>query len=319
MIAISTYATRSFLYALDDQAALVVAAWRYADSPAAQYILVTDMSDEAVSAAKRLREILPFRMWHLPLDVDENATGTHEQSSNVVIAAMQHEALSKARFIGADFLWSVEADILPNANTLQSLTDALRFDRGWYDVAMAGYPNHSFLGGYGTMQNQIAPNVYPNERKVSVDLAKRLKSKDLATRNKAQEDAKNCAPNGNIFERQAKGWKPRGWLEEAYPGVGRGAILPTSWFGMGCTLFSRKAMDLSNWTGYQGAGTQDLWLGWRCLHQHGLRFAVVPHALCSHLKRINGKMTLLHSYHETQGDSAGHLRCSKIDQSENPT
>lgn len=317
MIAIATYATKSFLYALEDQAALVVAALRYAEVNDATYIFVSDQSEEAKESAEKLTKAIPFAVHHIALELGDNATGKHEANSNMVIAVMQHSAMNYARTIDADYFWSVEADILPNGNTLQSLLDTLRFDRGYYDVAMAGYPNSSFLGGYGTPQNQIAPRVYADERETSKDLAARLKSKDKEVQSKAREELETCNEKGNIFERQSKGWRPRGWLEEAYPGVGRGAMLPTAWFGMGCTLFSRKALGLSNWTGYTGVGTQDLWLGWRCLHSHGLRFAVVPHALCSHLKRIDGKMTLLYSHHEANGDSAGHLRCSKIDQSQN--
>ena len=318
MIAIATYATKSFLYALEDQASLALAATRYAQLSCNEitYILVTDDSQEGREAAQMLKAMLPYHFVHRPIDVDENTTGKHKTESNITIAAMQHEALHQARLIDADLFWSVEADILPNANTLQCLMDTLAFDQGYYDVAMAAYPNASFLGGHGTPQNHITPNEYDDERKVSKDLAKRLKSSDKETREKAQKQLKESPVEGNIFARQAKGWRPRGWLETAYPGVGCGAMLPTNWFGMGCTLFSRRAMNLANWTGYQGAGTQDLWLGWRCLHQHGLRFAVVPHALASHLKPIDGKMTLMHAYHELDGAAKGHLRMSKIDQSQ---
>jgi hypothetical protein len=317
MIAIATYATKSFLYAIEDQSALVLAAARYAqlNDNELTYILVTDDSQEGRDAAESVKDTLPFAVIHCPIDVDENTTGKHNASGNITIAAMQHEAFHIARRIGAKFFWSVEADILPNANTLQCLMDALAFDRGFYDVAMAAYPNASFLGGHGTPRNHIAPNVYDDERKISKDLARRLKSKNKGVKEKAAAELKTAPADGNIFARQAKGWKPRGWLEEAYPGVGCGAMLPTDWFGMGCTLFSQRALQLANWTGYQGAGTQDLWLGWRCLHQHGLRFAVVPHALASHLKPVDGKMTLMHAYHELDGLTKGHLRMSKIDQS----
>jgi hypothetical protein len=318
MIAIATYATKSFLYAIEDQAALVLAATRYAQLSRDEltYILVTDNSQEGRDAAETIKSMLPYHFVHRPLDIDENTTGKHNTDGNITIAAMQHEALHEARLIDADLFWSVEADILPNANTLQCLMDTLAFDQGYYDVAMAAYPNASFLGGHGTARNNITPNVYDDERKVSKDLSRRLKSKNKETREKAEAELKEAPANGNIFARQAKGWRPRGWLEEAYPGVGCGAILPTDWIGMGCTLFSRRAMNLANFTGYQGAGTQDLWLGWRCLHQHGLRFAVVPHALASHLKPVNGKMTLMHAYHELDGPTKGHLRMSKIDQSQ---
>ena len=312
---ISTFATKSFCYALHDQARRVAACLAYAGIHGCntEYLFVSDGSQEALDALEKIKSELRFKVTHRIIDdLTDNNTGKHVAESNMVIARMQDEAFTYARRNDFTHHWTVEADILPNANALQSLIDTLTFDRGWYSVAMAAYPNSLFLGGKGSPQRHIYPNVYDDERKVSKSLQARLKSKNPETAKKAREELEKQPSTGNVFVRQAKGWRPRGWLEECYPGIGRGAIVPTDWFGFGCTLFDRRAIELANWTGYLGAGTQDLWLGWRCFYQHDLRFAVVPHALATHVKRIDGVMTMMHAYHEMSGDAVGHLRTSKV-------
>jgi len=100
-------------------------------------------------------------------------------------------------------------------------------------------------------------------------------------------------------------------LELAYPGIGRGAILPTDWVGLGCTLMSRAALALANFEGYALKGTQDLFLCWERWHPAGLRLAVVPHILCHHVKRDRNKpdeLIFWRAYHETAGEFIGHPR-----------
>lgn len=296
-IAVTTYATKSFLYALEEVAGLVLAAVQYAGITDWTWVIATDESEEAKAAHGRVARMLRgVDCRHIEvLGTTDNATGKHVTESNITIARLQAAAWHEARLMEADAVWSVEADVLPMGNTLQCLLDTLRFDRGWYDVSMAAYPNDAFLGGYGTPTNWILPSVYDDERE---------DKKEGETEGK---------PKGNVFELQSKGWRRRGWLESAHPGVGLGAILPSGWVGLGCTLISRRALSLANWVGYTGAGTQDLWLCWKCWHPAGVRMAVVPHAVCSHLKRRDGKMTLMHAYHEQAGECAGHLRMRKIE------
>ena len=102
-------------------------------------------------------------------------------------------------------------------------------------------------------------------------------------------------------------------MDAAYPGIGRGAILPTDWVGLGCTLMNRRALDLATFEGYSLKGTQDLFLCWNRWHPAGLRLAVIPHVLCHHVKRDKQdpeKLILWRAYHEPSGDFAGHLRVS---------
>jgi hypothetical protein len=326
MIAIATYATSAYCYAQAAQAPLIAAALRYArvDPASVMFIFVGDASKECKAAFgehdKRMKAMGVEKIERLILDVACNKNGKHGQDSNLVIARMQQAAFDAARCAGATLFWSVEADILPPANTLRSLMDTLTFDRGFYDVAMCTYPNERFLGGYGNPRNWIAPTVYPDERDVPEDLGVKLAARDERQRStepptedeikewqaldKAVED---CPPKGNVFARNAPGWRPRGWLEDAYPGIGLGGTVMTYWTGMGCTLLSEDALHVANFIGYDGGCTQDLWLCWRCWHPAAMRLAVVTHSVCSHVKLKDGKPVIHHATHELAGARAGHL------------
>lgn len=329
-LVVTTYATAGYVYALEAQAGLLVAALRYAgyEKGEALWLLACDGSREAAAAyAKAVkRQGGWMKVEKLTLKgCRESPDGKHARGSNLTIAGLQDLAFNRARELEADLAWSVEADILPEANTLRCLMDALMFDRGYYGVAMAGYPNDSFLGGYGTPSNWILPTVYEDERKAPVSLSlkraaleKRRAAKKALTEKEAQEyndllaEWRKLPAVGNVFELNAKGWRPRGWLEAAYPGVGLGAMLPTSWVGLGCTLLSARALDAAQFTGYEGNGTQDLWLCWKAWHPRGIRMTVVPHALCSHVKRREGeRLELLHSHHVMEGAAYGHLRMTR--------
>jgi len=120
---------------------------------------------------------------------------------------------------------------------------------------------------------------------------------------------KGCPPDGNIWEVTAKhGWRRRGWMDFAYPGIGKGAVVPSDWCGLGCTLLSKRALALAEFTGYTGGGTQDLFLCWQRWYPAGLRIAAVPHVVCDHIKRRGDKIEHLIAYHEHTGECRGHLR-----------
>lgn len=120
---------------------------------------------------------------------------------------------------------------------------------------------------------------------------------------------KKCAPDGNIWQVTAKhGWRRRGWLDFAYPGIGRGAVVPSDWCGLGCTLLSKKALAHADFTGYDGHGTQDLFLCWKRWYPASVRIACVPHIACDHVKRRGDKIEHLVAFHETDGEHRGHLR-----------
>ncbi len=132
--------------------------------------------------------------------------------------------------------------------------------------------------------------------------------------------AKNYPPDfgGNIFLVNGNyGWKPRGWLESAYPGIGRGAILPTDWVGLGCTLLNEKALSLATFDGYgpDFSGTQDLFLVSKRWRPNDLKMSVITHVLCDHVKyELNEdktrteKIKHYQAYHEPEGLQEGHLR-----------
>lgn len=124
---------------------------------------------------------------------------------------------------------------------------------------------------------------------------------------------KNYPPNGNIWEITAKyGWRKRGWFDFAYPGIGAGSIVPVDWCGMGCTLMNKRALAVADFIGYDGKGTQDLYLCYQRWKRHGMSIVAVPHVLCDHIKPggEDGE-TLIHhhAFHEMDPKYKGHIRC----------
>jgi hypothetical protein len=184
------------------------------------------------------------------------------------------------------------------------------------------YPNGLFLGGNGTPQHPIAEDFSEKERKLPPRLIRALEAcreklkaeptseKEGKRMGRLHERVKRCPPDGNVFEVTAKhGWRRRGWLDFAYPGIGRGSIVPSDWCGLGCTLLSAKALALATFEGYDGRGTQDLFLCWHRWHPAALRIACIPHCVADHVKRDkDGKIVHHRAYHETEGEYRGHLR-----------
>lgn len=348
MLAIGIYSTKSFAYALKAQAPLVVAALRYAglaDQPVRLYLAGDDSPEvragvDAYKAA--LKPLADARIEHLIVPVTERVGDTHNKDGNLTIAALQQAAMHAARAAGCAQFWRLESDMLPEPKTLACMRQVLDFDAPWYDIAMCTYPNTGFLGGRGNPWRWILPSVFPDERALSPKLAKAVKKRThdeqkLRKEGKAptaeqlegwtalDAEIEKCPPAGNVYALQQKRWRQRGWLDHAYPAIGRGAILPTDWVGTGCTLLSRRALDLANFVGYDGGGTQDLWLCWRCWQPAGLRLAVITHALASHVKRQRltvktaegeeerEKLVIHYARHELGGEFDGHLRVESKD------
>lgn len=111
---------------------------------------------------------------------------------------------------------------------------------------------------------------------------------------------------------QPKGFRRRGWMSAAYPGLGLGAVLPSDWCGFGCALMGRRALSLAQFDGYDGGGTEDLYVIWKRWHAAGLRLNVIPNAPCDHVIRdpaMKGKFILCRAYHEQRDpECVGHLR-----------
>jgi hypothetical protein len=337
VLAIATYATRSYFWCWPQfLRRIAAAAGHHAE---AHFILATDQSDEAKQAIEAARHELPegwrIQAITLPLD-DGGAEGKdYKVEAQMRIAALQGAAFAAARKIRATALWSVEADNLVPADALRVAEWALQMPQAdgsnFYDVAAVTYPNGLFLGGNGTPQNPIAEDFNEKERKLPPRLVRALelcrerlkdcKDKAVGEREgkrlgRLHERVKRCPPDGNVFEVNGKhGWRRRGWMDFAYPGIGKGAIVLSDWCGLGCTLMSAKALALAEFSGYDGRGTQDLFLCWHRWHPAGLRIACIPHTAADHVKR-KGKdapadapeYTHYRAYHETEGEYRGHLR-----------
>lgn len=336
MLAITTYCTKNYTFAITKQISMVVAALHYAGFDKCVFIMAGDNSLEvraAFSAYEKTLKGMGVTCERLVVpSLKDNGNNQHQKEGNLSIAAMQSAAWTRARELNADELWSLESDILPQPKVLRVMRGIVALD-DWYDVVMCTYPNDAFLGGHGSPQNWILPSVYDDERKLTPAVekkiaAKKAREKQLTEKKekptpkdiKAWEDLKKeiatMPPLGNVFALNARGWRRRGWFESAYPGIGLGAVLPTQWVGLGCTYMSKKALSMANFEGYEGGSTQDLWLSWRVWNANGIRMAVTSHAICSHVKRRRDKTgkvetVLLHARHDVGGESHGHLRVER--------
>lgn len=323
-IATVIVATKSYIDPLEVCLRRVKCAMDYASKDIEhRLIVVTDNESK-----KKLEKITEgFDRDILSIDLEES--GEHyKKDRQILIATLQSVGFDRARNWGCDLLWSVEADVLVPHNALSVSLDMLKFDSGYYDVAFVTYPSQgggSFLGGYGSYTNPIAEDFLPEERiipsklKILLDSCEeRLKDKDISRESlekehermrRIHERIKKCPPSGNVFELNAKQWRRRGWLDNSHVGTGRGAVIETDWTGLGCTLMSYKATSLAHFDGYDGGGTQDLYLNWRKWHPEGLRFCCITHTVCDHVVRDEKEgLVVLKSYHETEGETKGHLR-----------
>jgi hypothetical protein len=298
-------------------------------------IVSTDISDECEEKCRAIKARAEQAGWATHIiksaGVDDSREA-YKDDAQLIIARIQQKAFSLAREINADIFWSIESDVLVPPNALKVLLQTLEFDEGYYGVAMVTYPNGQFLGGRGNPRHQIAEDFKQDERIIPAELKKQIKKreekgKELADKKEKPSDSdlkeweeldkkiKACPPKGNIFELQAKGWKQRGWMDSAYPAIGRGAILSTDWVGLGCTIMNKKALSLATFEGYELKGTQDLFLCWNRWHPADIKMCVIPHILCSHVKRKvgeDGKRTdeieIHEAYHELEGEFIGHIR-----------
>jgi hypothetical protein len=340
-IAIATFATKRYAYAIPNFSRRIVASIQHARQKSGYLIFVTDKSELMQNLVKRfIIDELP-KGWTpiiLTLDIDDDKKLNYKNDAQLMIAQMQSYAFTEARKLNVDYLWSVEADVLVPYNALKVSKQILGFDDNYYDVVMCTYPSQgggSFLGGRGTYQHPIAEDYLPEERKIPEELKKKLEEREaqmddpdfkpneewFKERHNLNEEIKKHPPKDNIFKVIGdNGWRKRGWMDSAYPALGKGCILPTDWVGLGCTMLSRKALAMAHFDGYQGGGTQDLYLCWHHWNPKGLNMAVCTHVICDHVVRARGeevegkdsqnfgKFVHVQAYHEPEGDYAGHLR-----------
>lgn len=331
MTVTTIYATEHHAYALPQQAARTAACYCDAGIEEGEVIIVTDNSKTTKKGVKAYHEAMPAGIKVTHIQIENNTPLDFKYDNNpallLLIARLQHVAWTAARKLRPDYIWSLESDVMPPANALTCMIDCLRFDRSRvYDVAICTYGNQGFVGGRTVPGHWIAPDVYDDEREITDELkaeqvAREESIKLLNQENKQptedqvkvwrelDEKVKQCPQKGNVHTLNGIRYRRRGWLEAAYPGVGWGAFVPTDWVVLGCTLMSPIAFNSAHFEGYQGQGTQDLWIGNNCWQK--LKKAVIPHCLCHHIKRQKDdpqKIDVLFARHEQDGEFENHPR-----------
>lgn len=330
MIAITICATRSYVYAIIAQARRIQACIQNETNVAV--ILVGDDSPEIAKAKELYEQILPNGCSvTLLLGQYEDGHKNYKNAAQLVIAQMRSRAFDRARQLNVDLCWSLDSDVLPPPNALRCMKQMLEFDDGLYSISTCPYPSQGggdFLGGRGTPEHPILPDFYDDERSIPLVLKKKMKRHQdrlkelkgqpdkawLDEREKISEEVKKTAPIGNVFYCNSKKYRRRGWMSAAYPAIGQGAILPSDWCGFGCTLMNRRALSLAQFDGYDGAGTEDLYVVWKRWQPAGLRINVIPHCPCDHVIRDPNakdkkKFILCRAFHEYRDpECAGHLR-----------
>jgi hypothetical protein len=331
-------ATRLYSYAVRLQAHKIQAAISYLPRDTISKGLMVLVGDqEELGNLKTLYEsLLPgWEIRHIIAEVPDGLKN-YEQSAQRLIAQMRTAGFTASRAWGADYTLSMDSDVLPPPNSIQCMLDTLSWDQGYYSVAACPYPSQGggpFLGGFGSTENPIFPNFYPEELEVPERYLKykeRLEKQFESPPNAQwiEKSAKKLSwirkrldkhgPKGNVFLLNGKyGWKPRGWLDYAYPAIGKGSLVPVNWVGFGCTLINREALACTTFDGYLGHGTEDLFI---CYHKWlpaNLNIAVIPHCPCDHVIRQrsansknqeHGKYLHIQGYHESAGPMCGHLR-----------
>jgi hypothetical protein len=333
-LAITVCATKNYCYAMKTLArrvhACVIAASTYSFEEIT-VIISGDNSKECKDSVKYWETLFP-KTTHFNVLTEDESAKNYKEKAQLTIAKLREAAFTEARRLNVDFCWSLDSDTLPPPNSLRCMLNTLEFDNGYYQVSSCPYPNTEFLGGFGTYQNQIAEDFLPNERKLPDELKKEMEANDseLAQLIKDKKEPteeqrtkwaetnkkiKECPPDGNIWEVIAKhGWRKRGWLSNYAPAIGVGAFIPVSWVGFGCTLLNKEALYLSNFDGYEGRGTEDLWVIWNCWAPNGLKINTITHCAADHViatrKKGAEKNEYQHyiSYHEREGEYQGHLR-----------
>lgn len=333
-VAITVCATKSYTYAMAAQARRVLANIVAAKIEPGWMILVGDDSAELRRIKALYENILPegWKVWHAANPNFKEGGENYKSQAQLLIAAMRSEAFTLARKTGCEYCWSLDSDVLPPPNALRCSIDMLKFDNGYYSISTCPYPNTAFLGGFGTPQHPIAEDFLMSERTIPEELQKEWEANEAELKafvDKKEEPTKEarekwaetnkkiraCPPKGNIWEVISKhGWRRRGWLDNAYPAIGKGAVVPSDWCGFGCTLMNREALALADFEDYDGQGTEDLFVCWKRWYPAGLRLNVIPHCPCDHViwqkkKGGNEKEYVHHvAYHELEGEYRGHLR-----------
>lgn len=334
MLAIVICATKNYCYALFALAQRVAA--NIGQTPGLEpgsVILVGDGSEACKKAEKDFEQVLPLAWKVRVITMRLGEHTNYKADAQLTIAQMRTAGFALARRLGADQCWSLDSDVLPPANALRCMRTMLEFDGGYYGVSTCPYPSQGgsmFLGGRGAPQNPICPDVYDDEREAPKELKARMERNQerlvelkgagdeawQKERDAIHEALRKCPPSGNVWELNARQYRRRGWMDFAYPGIGLGAVLPSDWCGFGCTLMSSHALNLAYFDGYDGKGTEDLYIVWKRWHPNRVRLNVIPHCPCDHIvRKADGpdgvkREGYVHqaAYHERNGEMVGHLR-----------
>ena len=329
-LAVCLSATKSYLHAFKQCIQSITAAVSHYDT--GHFIYACDDSEECKAAAELIKCTLPEN-WKVHVITHKGLDDTavkYQKPSQIVLAKLQGSTFAKARQIKADLCFSVESDVLLTPDALRVLEWALDMPNAdgtpIYDISAGTYNNGLNLLGFGTPAHPIEEDFLPHERKLPRWLKKayetcegRLKSFSTITPRPMVEKEqkrlqrllikiKKCPPDGQIWQVTAKhGWRRRGWLDNAMPGCVAHSF-HSDWCGLGVTLMSKKALALADFNGYDGGGTQDLFLCWRKWYPAGLKINGVPHIFCDHVKRNGDKIEHRIAYRETEGEYRGHMR-----------
>lgn len=329
-LAITVCSTRDYCYALRAQSVRVAAAVGH--EPEGVVIMVGDDSAEFRNGVEDYKTAMPTGWEVLTIQVpSENGLKNYKVPAQLLIARMRSIAFTAARQRRVNQCWSLDSDVLPPANALLCSQQMLEFDSGYYAVAACPYPSQggtAYLCGRGDHRNPIFQDFLEEEREIPEELKKELE--ELNVKGKAFHDdkkqpdaawhkqyaeltekARHCPPKGNIFEMNAKGWRRRGWFDNAYPAIGIGAVVPSDWCGFGCTLMSERALAVADFSGYDGRGTEDLYINFKRWARVGHRIAAIAHCPCDHVIRDTEAPSgykLQQAHHEMDGECIGHLR-----------
>lgn len=333
-LVVGTCATERYKYALPSFGRRLFASIYESGIKEGHIIFVGDKSEPIENSYTSYIENLLPDGWTselIKLDIDDAGLKNYKEDAQFLIAKMQSCLFQRARQLNADYFISLESDVLIASNSIRVCLDSLKYDNGYYDVCMCTYPSQgggSYLGGFGSHTNHIEEDHLLEERDVPEKVLEKYKKlqervnklnkkddKLLEQWKKISNEVKSYPPKENIFTLNGKQWRRRGWMEYAYPGIGKGALLPTDWVGLGCTMLSSKALALAHFDGYQGKGTQDLYVGWNFWKPNDIKMCVSTHSICDHVIRgrdgddqVWDKFTHVRAYHEPEGEYKGHLR-----------
>lgn len=328
-LAITVCATKKYAYAMLEQCTRVVSALNYAEIKDPVIILISDTSGALKQVEQMYKDLLPEAEVILKQLDDLKEAENYKTTAQLCISRMRTAAFNEARKMGVDYCLSLDSDVLPAVNGIDCCLNALKFDKGYYGVACMLYTSQGggpWLCGRGTLERPILPDFYPEERSIPERYFKyKTKLEESLKLVKSHTEAEpiykkiqwltkrfdKYPPTGNVFTLNGKKWMKRGWFDQAYPSIGKGSMVPTDWCGFGATMLSKKALAHASFDGYQGLGTEDLYV---CFHKwkaNEIKLVAISHCVCDHIVRSRkeeGKFIHVQGHFEESGECEGHLR-----------